>query len=153
MEINVITTSAVPSSLDPTRIFGIILNNALTDIKMMHWFVLDNNAHEILGDLYSDLNDLFDKLEEEIIGTSKEYDVIFPLHDLACIKIDSITAFQNNQSIIDRYFETVNVIKNLLTSLEFNNYTNSVKSGINNIKEEIISRINKSNYLISMINL
>jgi hypothetical protein len=28
-----------------------------------------------------------------------------------------------------------------------------VKSGINNTKEEIISRINKSNYLLSMINL
>lgn len=153
MEINVITTSAVQSSLDPTRVFGIILTNALSNIRMMHWFVLDHNAHEILGDLYSDLSDLFDKLEEEIIGTSKEYDVIFPLHDPACIKIHNIAAYQNNQSIIDHYFETVNGVKNLLTSLEFNNYTNNVKSGISNTKEEIISRINKSNYLLSMINL
>jgi hypothetical protein len=153
MEINVITTSAVSSSLDPTRVFGIILSKALSNIRMMHWFVLDHNAHEILGDLYSDLSDLFDKLEEEIIGTSKEYDVIFPLHDVNCIKIDQIQVYQNNQSIIDCYFDVVNTIKNLLTSLEFNNYTNNVKSGIGNTKEEIISRINKSNYLLSMINL
>jgi DNA-binding ferritin-like protein len=153
MEINVITTSAVSSSLDPTRIFGIILSKATSTLRMLHWYVLDHNAHEILGDLYGDLSDLFDKLQEEIIGTSKEYDVIFPLHDIKCIQIEQIEMYQSNQNIIDHYFETVNTIKNLLTSLEFNNYINNVKSGIGNTKEEIISRINKSNYLLSMINL
>jgi DNA-binding ferritin-like protein len=153
MEIDIITTSAVQSSLDPTRVFGIVLNKATSTIKMLHWYVLDPNAHKILGNLYDDLTDLFDKLQEEIIGTSREYNVIFPLFDISAIQLEHIEMYQNNQVIIDYYYGVVNTIKDMLTSLEFNNYITSVKSGITNTKEDIITRINKANYLLSMINL
>jgi DNA-binding ferritin-like protein len=153
MEIEVITTSAIQSSLDPTRVFGIILNKATSTIKMLHWYVLDHNTHEILGELYEDLTDLFDKLQEEIIGTSKEYSVIFPSFDINTIQLERIEMYQDNQVIIDYYYGIANTVKDMLTSLEFNNYITGVKSGINNTKEDIISRINKANYLLSMVKL
>lgn len=153
MEIEVITTTAVQSSLDPTRVFGIVLNKTTSIIKMLHWYVLDHNAHEILGDLYDDLTDLFDNLQEEIIGTSKEYSVTFPSFNISGMQLEHIEMYQNNGVIIDYYYSVANNIKQILTSLEFNNYINNVKSGINNTKEDIISRINKANYLISMIEL
>jgi hypothetical protein len=152
MEIEVITTSAMSSSLDSTRVFGIILNKATSTIKMLHWYVCDHNAHEILGDLYDDLTDLFDKLQEEVIGTSKEYSVIFPSFNISAIQLEHIEMYQDNKVIIDYYYGVVNTIKDMITSLEFDNYVTSVKSGINNTKEDIISRINKANYLMSMIN-
>jgi hypothetical protein len=99
------------------------------------------------------LTGLFDKLQEEIIGTSKEYSVIFPSFNINEIQIENIQMYQNNQVIVDYYYGVVNTIKDMITSLEFNNYVTSVKSGINNTKEDIISRINKANYLMSMINL
>jgi len=153
MEIEIITTTAVQSSLDPTRVFGIILNKATSTIKMLHWYVLDYNTHEILGDLYDDLTDLFDKLQEEIIGTSKEYSVTFPSFNISGIQLEHIEMYQDNQVIINYYYNLANLIKDMLTSLEFNNYVTSVKSGINNTKEDILSRINKTNYLLSMVKI
>jgi hypothetical protein len=153
MEIEIITTTAVQSSLDPTRVFGIILNKATSTIKMLHWYVLDYNTHEILGDLYDDLTDLFDKLQEEIIGTSKEYSVTFPSFNISDIQLEHIEMYQDNQVIINYYYNLANLIKDMLTSLEFNNYVTSVKSGINNTKEDILSRINKTNYLLSMVKI
>jgi DNA-binding ferritin-like protein len=151
MEIDIITTTAVQSTLDPTRVFGIILNKATSTIKMLHWYVVDPNAHEILGELYNDLTDLFDKLQEEVIGTSMEYSIVFPSFNINGIQLEHIEMYQNNQVIIDYYYNLANLIKDMLTSLEFNNYVTSVKSGINNTKEDILSRINKTNYLLSMI--
>jgi DNA-binding ferritin-like protein len=151
MEIEVITTSAIQCTLDPTRVFGIILNKATSTVKMLHWYVLDHNAHEILGDLYGDLTDLFDKLQEEIIGTSKEYSVVFPSFNINGIQLENIEMYKDNQVIIEYYYNLANLIKDMLTSLEFNNYVTNVKSGINNTKEDILSRINKANYLLSMV--
>jgi len=150
MEIEIITTSAVESPLDPTKKLGIVLNKATSVLKMLHWYILDHNAHEILGELYDDLTDLFDKLQEEIIGTSKGGNALFPLLEMQ-IPIDDISAYTNNQSIMDEYVNVMNAIRNILTSLEFNNYISSVKSGLNNTKEDILSRINKSDYLLAMI--
>jgi len=151
MEIEVITTTAVESNLDPTRNFGIILNKAASIIKMCHWYVCDHNAHEILGDLYDDLSDLFDKLQEEIIGTCKENNATFPSFNSTLIQLDHIEAYRDNDYILDYYYNVAGVIKDILTSLEFNQYITTVKSGLTNTKEDIITRINKANYLLSMI--
>jgi DNA-binding ferritin-like protein len=153
MEIEVITTTAVESNLDPTRNFGIILNKAVSIIKMCHWYVCDHNAHEILGDLYDDLSVLFDKLQEEIIGTTKEYNSVFPMFNSTLIQLDHIEAYRENNTILDYYYNVANVTKQILTSMEFNQYITTVKSGLTNTKEDIISSINKANYLLSMIKL
>jgi DNA-binding ferritin-like protein len=150
MEIEIITTSAIENVLDPTKKLGIVLNKATSVLKMLHWYVLDHNAHEILGELYDDLTDLFDKLQEEVIGTCKGGNALFPLLEMQ-IPIDDISAYTDNQSIMDEYVNVMNAIRNILTSLEFNNYISNVKSGLNNTKEDILSRINKADYLLAMI--
>jgi DNA-binding ferritin-like protein len=153
MNIEIIKTSNLDSSLDSVRIFGIILNKTNSIIRMLHWFVTDYNAHEVLGELYSDLNDLFDSLQEEIIGTSKKYNVLFPKFNITLNQLENIDQYNNNENIINVYYNLSDNIKTLLTSLEFNDYSTKVKSGINNTKEEILSRLNKTEYLLSMLEL
>lgn len=153
MNIEIIKTSNLDSSLDSVRIFGIILNKTNSIIRMLHWFVTDYNAHEILGDLHSELNVLFDSLQEEIIGTSKKYNVVFPKFNMTINQLENIDQYNDNNNIINVYYNLSENIKVLLTSLEFNDYTTKVKSGINNTKEEIISRLNKTDYLLSMLEL
>jgi DNA-binding ferritin-like protein len=149
--IEVITTTAVESSLDPTRTFGIILNKSLSIIKMLHWYSLDYDAHKILNKLYEDLSESFDKIQEEIIGTSKEYNLIFPSFNVDLFNLEDINAYKGDLYSIDYYYDTTSKLKEILTCLEFNNYVSSVKSGINNTKDDIITSINKANYLLSMV--
>lgn len=147
------TQIQIINSLDTTREFGLFLNKVSSTIKMIHWYTEDYNAHKLFGKLYDNLNELFDKLQEEIIGTSKTGNVLFPKLNLLTDNIENLENYQNNQKIIDVYNQTSSVLKNLLCSLEFKQYTDSVQSGINNTKEEIISELNKTEYLLSMINL
>ena len=153
MEIEVITTSAVESNLDPTRQFGIILNKSLSIIKMLHWYASNYNVHKILNNLYDDLSDLFDKLQEEVIGTCSEYNALFPVFNANLFEIENIEEYRGNEHSMECYYDTVNKIKQILTSLEFNTYVSSVKSGINNTRDDIITEINKANYLLSMVNV
>jgi hypothetical protein len=155
MEIEIITTSAIQDKLDTVKSFGILLNKTSSTIKMLHWFVMDHNTHEILGELYDDLTDLFDKLEEEIIGTCKGENVLFPMCsvDVFSQMWDLVETYSDNASIISHFFVISKAMKDLLTSLEFTNYIANVKSGINNTKEDIISRFNKAEYLISMVKI
>jgi DNA-binding ferritin-like protein len=139
------------SSLDSVRNFGIILNKTSSIIKMLHWFIKDYNTHKIFGDLYSNLIELFDNLEEEIIGTSKKYNVIFPSFNSTFNDLDNIQNYKEDENIIELYHKTTDYINNILTSIEFNDYVTKVKSGLNNTKEEIISNINKTNYLLDII--
>ena len=151
MEIEIITTTAVENVLDPTRNFGIILNKSLSIIKMLHWYASNYNVHKILNNLYDDLSDSFDKLQEEIIGTSAEYNVIFPSFSSILFQLDNIDAYKGDSYSMDYYYQNVNNIKDMLTSFEFNNYISNVKSGLANTREDIISTINKANYLLSMV--
>lgn len=153
MNIEIIKTSNLDSSLDSVRVFGIILSETNSIIRMLHWFVTDYNAHEILGDLYSDLNVLFDSLQEEIIGTSKKYNVVFPKFNMTINQLENIDQYNDNNNIINVYHNLSENIKCMLTSLEFNDYVTKVKSGINNTKEEVLSRLNKTDYLLSMLEL
>ena len=70
MEIEIITTQTTTSNVDPTREFGLCLMKAESIIHMVHWYVLNYDAHKILGSLYEDLDELFDSLQEEIIAVS-----------------------------------------------------------------------------------
>jgi hypothetical protein len=151
MEIEIITTSAVDNKLDPTRNFAIALNRIVSSIKMSHWYSCNYNMHVILGDLYDDLTNLFDKLQEEVIGTVNSYDSIFPLFNFEIFVDKDINLYRDDESIINHFYNTSDKLKELLTCLEFNGFIDTVKSGLTNTKEEIISRINKSIYLLSMI--
>ena len=150
MEVTIVT--AVEHSLDPTRYFGLLLNKSLSVIRMLHWYSVDFNFHEILGDLYSDLSNLFDRFQEEIIGTSKTEKVTFPSFSPDSFAIDNVEIYQGDlEELIEVYDMTAVKLMAIFNSREIDNYIGSVTSGLNNTKEEILSRINKSNYLIAML--
>jgi hypothetical protein len=54
--------------------------------------------------------------------------------------------------MVDYYFTTYDNIINVLLSYEFENYVKNSKSGILNTRDEIITRFNKTNYLINLTN-
>jgi DNA-binding ferritin-like protein len=153
MEITVITSREERTS-DSTQFFGILLSKSLTLIHMIHWYILNPNVHEILGDLYEDLDGLFDKLQEEIIGTSKMQGKQFPSFSPESLNIDDLNQYEgDNNDLMETYYKTTVKLTAILNSLEFSNYIESIDSGLNNTREDIISRINKANYLLSMIQL
>jgi DNA-binding ferritin-like protein len=146
MNLEIIKINKIDNNLETTKLFGLLLNNILSNIKMMHWYTDNYNVHKILGEDYDTLSDLFDKIQEEIIGTSKESQIIFPM--INSNSLDNI----DYTNIIESYKNIVTHLKNNLNGLEFNNYLTSVSTGINNTKEEIISEVNKTLYLLSLNN-
>lgn len=152
MDITVVTSDIV-HSLDPTRYFGLSLLRFLSNIRMLHWYSTDFNVHEILGSLYSDLDGLFDSLQEEIVGTSKSSQVLFPSFSPDTFELNLQDYQCDCQTHLDSYYMSATKLVAILESREFSNYIDSTSSGINNIKEEIISRLNKTNYLLSMVKL
>lgn len=150
MEVTIVT--AVEHSLDPTRHFGVMLNNSLSVLKMLHWYSPNFNFHELVGSLYNDLTDLFDSFQEEIIGTSKAEKISFPSFSPDSFCTDKIEIYSGDlEEMLEVYDMTTTKLLAIFNSREIDNYINSVTSGLNNTKEGILSRINKSNYLISML--
>lgn len=146
-----IITNPVESTLDSSRNFGIFLNKSLSIIKMTHWYTENYNTHKILGKVYEDLSELFDDLQEEIIGTIKQQQKQFPQisYTLDFENINNYRAFDDIN--MKSYYTATQTIFAVLNSQEFTAYINSVTSGINNIKEEIFSTLNKANYLLDMV--
>jgi DNA-binding ferritin-like protein len=143
------------SNTDNTKIFAFILNRFLSSVKMMHWYTCNYNMHKIFGNLYDDLGDLFDSLQEEIIGTSNKnenYDR-FPTLDIECIKDEEHLNYQDDVSILNHYMSNQNTLKDILDCFEFKSYAENSRSGLMNIKDEIVSRLNKTNYLLNMIKI
>jgi hypothetical protein len=150
MEIEITTISSITN--EPTREFGLILLKSEAIIHMVHWYVLNYDTHKILGKLYEDLDELFDKLQEEIIGTSRQNDVLFPSFNSSIIKLDNTSQyFDENNNILNAYYEVYREISSILTSIELNNYLTQVKSGMHNTIEDILSRFNSANYLLSLV--
>jgi hypothetical protein len=134
-----------------TIVFANILNNFLSCLKILHWYSNDINVHNIIGDLYSSLSENFDKFQEEIIGVSNSNNNLFPIineenYNFKCG--DEIL----EENVIDCFDKNLFTFLNLLNSVEIDNFIKASKSGLNNTKEEILSSINKSKYLISMVN-
>jgi hypothetical protein len=148
MEIEIIKVQ----SSNNTMQFACYLNNFLSNVKLLHWYTLNINLHEILGDTYSTLSDLFDKLQEEIIGVSNVEKVNVPFNQNNLNLFDE-SVLCNDETIAKNFIVMVSGFKGILTSQDFKNYTSSIKSGINNTAEEVISNLNKSLYLIEMIKL
>lgn len=151
MEIEIIRISPKNNTID----FAVFLNNFLNKVKILHWYTSNFDLHKILNEVYDNLNENFDKLQEEIIGTSNMYESKFPIFDFKStqILIDDYSFLNSDRDIVSFYKKITLEFKNILNSIEFNNYISSVQSGINNTKEDIMSEINKSLYLISMINI
>ena len=147
------TTEIDTPSVDNTKNFGIILSEVTSIIHLIHWYILDFNIHTLLGDLYDDLNDLFDKLQEEIIGTSRLQEIPFPNFSLDCFNSKNLAQYESKEDLLDTYYKTTTKLIAILNSQEFKMYIEQVVSGLNNTKEDILSRINKTNYLLSLMGL
>jgi DNA-binding ferritin-like protein len=154
MQIEIIQISE-NDPLTPTKNFGVILNRTLSTIKMLHWYVKIYDVHVILGDLYDDLGELFDKLQEEIIGTVNERSssIEFPNFKIDIIQDENFNSYVDDETVISHYYQTVDVIKDILSSFEFDIFVKDSKTGLNNTKEDILTRINKTNYLLSLIKI
>lgn len=144
--------TSVQNTLDSVRTFGVFLNKSLSILRMTHWFTNDYNTHIIIGNLYDDLSELFDNLIEEIIGTTRQQGILFPVLSLNAIDSDNISSY-SCESNIETFNKTCQLILANINSNEFKSYTDNIISGINNTREEIISKINKTNYLLSLVKM
>ena len=151
MEIEIIQTSAVENTLDPTRKFGVYLKKVQSHLHLLHWYAGDYSAHEILGEIYESLDGLFDKLQEEIIGTSKYHNSIFPSFSVMLDVADISQYSCDVSNTIKLYNDLSQQLKTVLTSIEFNGYIANVQSGIANTRDDIITTLNKGSYLLSMV--
>lgn len=149
----IVTQVAVTNEVDNTKFFGIILSDVASIIHLIHWYIPDINIHTLLGDLYEDLNDLFDKLQEEVIGTSKIQQIPFPSFSPDCFDVKNVSQYESKEDLLDTYYKTTTKLIAILNSQEFKMYIEQVVSGLNNTKEDILSRINKTNYLLSLMGL
>ena len=146
------TFGEIADSLDSTRVFGLFLKKAHSTIHMVHWYVLNYDAHIILGDLYESLDKQFDKLQEEIIGTARDTGAQFPVFPSNAFDLDNISQYKDDtKRIIDTYYYVYKTVTDILTSTEFKSYTSQVKSGIQNTVDSILTKFNKANFLLSMV--
>jgi hypothetical protein len=135
-----------------TVVLANYLNYFLSSIRIMHWYTLNLNLHEIFGELYKNINISFDSFQEEIIGLNRQDESLsLNLNNLINQNLDEI--IENDTLIIETYKKIVDEFKKILSSQELNNYISNSNSGLNNSKEEILSQLNKSLYLISLVKL
>jgi len=151
MEIEIIRIKPKNNTIE----FADFLNKFLSKIKLIHWYTLNFNLHKILNNTYSDLSDSFDSFQEEIIGISNSQNNSFPILDIKNTQIfkDDLSIFNTDEDMIIFYKNITSEFKNIICSVELNNYISNSQSGLNNSKEEILNIINKSLYLISMIRI
>ena len=97
--------------------------------------------------MYDTLSEVFDTLEEEVIGLLKSENVTeFPLSTLNMWTID-----YEESDYHTTYKILINNLFSILTFSEFQNFVeNAPKNGIKNLLEEIYSATNKADYLLKM---
>lgn len=151
MEIEIIRITPKSNTIE----FADFLNKFLSKVKLIHWYTLNFNLHKILNDVYTDLSASFDSFQEEIIGISNSQNNQFPIIDVKNTQIfkDDLSIFNNDENMINFYKNITSELKNILCCVELNNYISNSQSGLNNSKEEILNKINKSLYLISMVKI
>jgi hypothetical protein len=147
-----ISTQNVESTLDSTRDFGLFLNKILAGIKMFHWYTLNYNFHIITNDLHKNLNKLVDSLMEELIEVVRTQNTMFNINLPEIQNFENCQTYQPElQSFVNKYSEISFVLMQVLNSAEFSDFTQKSISGINNVKEEILSLLNKTSYLLNQI--
>lgn len=150
LEITKITSEYESVDLRSSIDFANLLNNVLNNIKMCHWYAVDYNLHIITGNLYENLSDKFDELQEQIIGVIKSNSVMFPIFNVS----QGVENMPEGYEHIERLLFYTKLLSSVLSSLAMKHFVEDCgPNGINNTIEEILSSINKSLYLIGMLNL
>jgi hypothetical protein len=149
---NTFITQPMTSTLDGTRKFGLFLNKILAGIKMFHWYSLNYNFHTVTDDLHKGLSKLVDTLIEELIEVVRSQNIPFELNLPEIQNFENCQTYQPElQSFSSKYNEISYALLQVLNSPEFTDFTQKSISGINNVKEEIVSLLNKTSYLLNQI--
>ena len=111
-----------------------ILLQFRTDIKMFHWQTKSFAYHKISDELLSSIDDLTDKLVENISGLLNQR--------------PSLSAQITITDISDKNI-LISKAKSVITSLKESNSLFRSNSEISNISDELLESINKALYLLS----
>lgn len=123
------------------------LHKILSNIKLCHLFTNNYDSHKIYGELYDRLSEVFDTLEEEIIGLLRSG----PVADFPSTTLNPVSIDYEDSDYYEPFKSVINDLFSTLTFSEFQNFVeNAPKNGIGNILEEIYSAANKAEYLLQM---
>jgi DNA-binding ferritin-like protein len=149
--INIYTSSNIDKNL--LNDFSLYLCDVLSSFRILHWHSKDYNFHKIVGKFYSDFDEIFDSLIEEIIGVSNikniNFNVKSPERDLT-----NLNKCFNKEEQIKEVFSVLDSLENTLKGEEMQYFvSSSFKNGINNTIDEILSLSNSFKYLLSMLDV
>jgi len=123
------------------------IHKILSNIKLCHLFTNNYDSHKIYGELYDKLSELFDILEEEIIGLLRSG----PITDFPSTNLNPVSIEYEDSDYYEPFKSVINDLFSTLTFSEFQNFVeNAPKNGIGNILEKIYSAANKAEYLLQM---
>lgn len=113
----------------------------LMSIKLYHWNTFSYSTHKATDEIYGSLSDNMDKYAEVMIGKSNgEYRI--NMKDFKCLKVESIV---NNKSMENKIKCLIRDLNKFHSKLKSDNY-----SDILNIRDEIVSDLNKFLYLLTL---
>lgn len=139
-------------NLDGSKEFAVFLTSVLGSLQLCHWYADNYNVHQIIGDLYKDLNKVFDKVQEEIIEITKSGSCGFTMQPPTISPKDLLLYKCSPESKISEIYKILDLISNVFNSQDLKNFIGSSVNGINNYKEEILSICNRTKYLLNMVN-
>jgi hypothetical protein len=117
-----------------------IVQNFLTiinQIKMFHWETTNYATHKALDELHGDLSDLVDSFVEILIGKYGRDGVLNP-----CVINVRVIGQMDIESVLD---QSIGFLIELGQNLNSNTDTDLL-----NIKDEMLSLINKTKYLLTL---
>ena len=117
----------------------------LNQLKLYHWQTLSYPRHKASGDLYDNLDELFDKFIEVLHGRLL---IVEKSNYRIMLEENKTTIILKNMNDSNGYELLLN-IKKYLESSEFKNIINN-SSELINIKDEMLGEVNKTIYLFSL---
>ena len=113
-------------------------------IKLYHWQTLSHPRHVASGNLYSKLDDLIDKFIEALQGRSVLN------NNNSRIILDN----NHNNILLKQYTDNnaIELIRNIKKFLEDENFLDTIDkyTDLVNLKDEMLTEINKTGYLFSL---
>jgi DNA-binding ferritin-like protein len=153
MNVSIISQQVtITRTLDGTRNLGLFLNDLVAVIKMLHWYTNDYNFHKITDKLYKNLADLIDSLMEELIQITRQENLNLNLNlpDLQTFKKCDYYNTEN-ENFVDKITNVLFILSETLNCVEIQEVFKNPKSGLQNTKDEILTQINQTLYLLNQI--
>jgi hypothetical protein len=106
---------------------------ASAQIRLMHWCTTNYIAHKGLGDLYENLDELFDRLIESYLGDARS---------LSRANVKFNLTFPTNNNVIAILDDVIYDFNKKRKTLE--------ETSLQNIIDEIVGAISQAKYLIQL---